>query len=108
MKSIVVSLVVAAGLMVGGSAMAGGLPAVAAGCKACHSVDSDKKVVGPGWVAVGKKYAGDAKGADKIAANIMAGGKFGWNFGAMPPKGGNGKLTDADAKELGAYIAGLK
>lgn len=107
MKSIVVSLVVAAGLMVAGSAMAGA-PAAAAGCKACHSVDSDKKVVGPGWVAVGKKYAGDAKGAETIAKNITSGGKFGWNFGAMPPKGGNAKLTDADIKEIAGYIAGLK
>lgn len=88
--------------------MAADAPATAKGCKACHSIDSDKKVVGPGWVAVAKKYAGDAKGADKIAANILKGGKFDWKFGMMPPKGGNSKLTDADAKELGAYIAGLK
>ena len=108
MKSIVVSIAVAAGLMIAGSAMAGELPAVAKGCKACHNVDSDKKLVGPGWVAVSKKYAGDAKGAETVAAHILAGGKFGWNFGMMPPKGGNAKLTDADAKELATYIVGLK
>ncbi|MDD5613121.1 MAG: c-type cytochrome [Gallionella sp.] len=107
MKSIVVSIAVAAGLMVAGSAMAGE-PAIAKGCKACHNTASEAKLVGPSWVAVGKKYAGDKDGANKIAANIMAGGKFGWNFGQMPAKGGNGKLTEADAKELGAYIAGLK
>ena len=107
MKSIVVSIAVAAGLMVAGSAMAAE-PAIAKGCHACHHTDSDKKLVGPGWVAVSKKYAGDAKGAETVAAHILAGGKFGWNFGMMPPKGGNSKLTEADAKELGAYIVGLK
>lgn len=107
MKSIVVSIAVAAGLMVAGSAMAAE-PATAKGCKACHNTASEAKLVGPGWVAVGKKYAGDAKGADTIAEHITKGGKFGWNFGQMPAKGGNAKLTDADIKELAHYIAGLK
>ncbi|GEM_PF-949582 len=107
MKSILVSMVVA-GLMVAGSAMAGGLPASANGCKACHNVDSDKKKVGPGWVAVGQKYAGKADAAKTIAANITAGGKFDWKFGSMPPKGGNAKLSDADINEIAAHIAGLK
>ena len=83
-------------------------PASVNGCKACHNIDSDKKKVGPGWVAVAHKYAGDAKGAETVAAHIMAGGKFDWKFGMMPPKGGNSKLTDADAKELATYILGLK
>jgi len=108
MKSIVVSIAVVAGLMIAGSAMANDLPKTAAGCKACHNVDSDKKKVGPGWVAVAHKYAGDAKGAETVAANILKGGKFDWKFGMMPPKGGNSKLTEADAKELAAYIVGLK
>ncbi len=107
MKSILVSMVVA-GLMVAGSAMAGGLPASANGCKACHNVDSDKKKVGPGWVAVGQKYAGKADAAKTIAANITSGGKFDWKFGSMPPKGGNAKLSDADINEIAAHIAGLK
>ncbi len=107
MKSIVVSIAVAAGLMIAGSAMAAE-PATAKACGACHNTATDVKKVGPGWVAVAKKYAGDKDGANKIAANIMKGGKFDWGFGQMPAKGGNSKLTDADAKELGTYIAGLK
>ncbi len=107
MKSIIVSLAVAAGLMVAGSAMAGA-PAAANGCKACHSIDSEKKVVGPGWVAVGKKYAGDKDAVKTISAHITSGGKFDWKFGQMPAKGGNAKLTDADIKEIATYIAGLK
>jgi cytochrome c551/c552 len=47
MKSIVVSMTVAAGLMIAGSAMAADMPDVAKknNCTACHAID--KKVVGP-------------------------------------------------------------
>lgn len=93
--------------MVAGSAIAGE-PATAKVCGACHNTATDVKKVGPGWVAVAKKYAGDKDGANKIAANITKGGAFGWKMGNMPAKGGNAKLTDEQAHELGAYIAGLK
>lgn len=56
MKSIVVSIAVAAGLMVAGSAMAGDFSTGA--CKACHAVGKD--TVGPDWKTVADKY-GDAK-----------------------------------------------
>lgn len=56
MKSIIVSMCVAAGLMVAGSAMAGSFNTGA--CKACHAVGHDS--VGPDWKVVAEKY-GDAK-----------------------------------------------
>ena len=56
MKSIIVSMFVAAGLMVAGSAMAGGFSTGA--CKACHAVGKD--TVGPDWKVIADKY-GDAK-----------------------------------------------
>ena len=56
MKSIIVSMFVAAGLMVAGSAMAGDFNT--GPCKACHAVGKD--VVGPDWKTVAAKY-GDAK-----------------------------------------------
>jgi cytochrome c len=105
MKSIVVSIAVAAGLMIAGSAMAVDMPAVGkAKCGACHAID--KKVVGPAWNDVAKKYAGDKDAASKIAANVTKGGEFGWKFGKMPPKGMG--ASDADIKELSTFIAGLK
>ena len=67
MKSIVVSVFVAAGLMVAGSAMAGSFNTGA--CKACHAVGHD--VVGPDWKVVAEKY-GDAK---TLAAVFKAGFK---------------------------------
>lgn len=74
-------------------------------CLACHKIDS--KVVGPAWKDVAAKYKGDAKAASKIAANIKAGGSFGWKFGVMPPRGGS-KLSDADVESLAKFIASLK
>ncbi len=56
MKSIIVSMFVAAGLMVAGSATAGAFSTGA--CKACHQVGKD--AVGPDWAVVAKAY-GDEK-----------------------------------------------
>ena len=58
MKSIIGSMVAVAGLMVAGSVMAEEMPALAKklNCTACHAID--KKVVGPAWRDVAKKYTG--------------------------------------------------
>jgi cytochrome c len=105
MKSIIASIAVAAGLMIAGSAMAVDMPANGkAKCGACHAVD--KKVVGPAWADVAKKYAGDKDAESKIAASITHGGAFGWKMGNMPPKGMG--ASDADIKDLAKFIAGLK
>ena len=105
MKQIFINMTVAAALMVAGSAMATDMPAVGkAKCGACHAID--KKVVGPAWNDVAKKYKGDANAASKIAANITKGGEFGWKMGKMMPKGMG--ATDAEIKSLSEFIAGLK
>lgn len=105
MKSIVLCLIATAGLMVAGAASAVDMPAEGkAKCASCHSID--KKIVGPAWLDVAKKYKGDKKAADTIAANITKGGAFGWKMGMMPPKGLG--ATDAEIKKLSAFIAGLK
>ena len=58
MKSIIVSLIAAGGLMVAGSTFAIDMPPLAKknGCVACHAIDH--KVVGPAWMDVAKKYKG--------------------------------------------------
>jgi len=92
-------MIAAAGLMVAGSAMATDMPAVAKknNCTACHSVD--KKVVGPAWKDVAAK-ADQARMAD----SITKGSKGKWGSMPMPPQ----KVSDADLKEITAFIAGLK
>jgi len=89
----------------GGSATAVEIPKDAKGCMTCHAID--KKVVGPAWQEVAKKYSGDKKAVDTLATHIAAGGKFGWNMGGMPAKGGNMKLTDDQIKEIAKFIVEL-
>ena len=105
MKKLLVTIVAPVGFMMAGSALATEMPAAAkAKCGACHTIDA--KLVGPAWKDVAKKYKGDAKAASKIAANITAGGSFGWNLGKMPARGLG--ASDADIKSLAKFIAGLK
>ena len=71
-------------------------------CLACHAVD--KKLVGPAYQEVAKKYAG--KSADELAKSIKAGGSGKWGPVPMPAQTA---LSDADAKTLAAWIlAGAK
>jgi len=103
MKSIMVSMV-AAGLMVAGSAMAADMPDLAkkSACTACHAID--KKVVGPAWMDVSKKYKGDAGAAAHLDTVISKGGKGVWGPSPMPAMG---KVSDADRKTLIDFILGL-
>lgn len=66
-------------------------------CMACHAVD--KKVVGPAYQDVAKKYAG--KSADELAKSIKAGGSGKWGPVPMPAQTA---LSDADAKTLAAWV----
>ena len=68
-------------------------------CMACHAVD--KKLVGPAYQDVAKKYAG--KSVDELAKSIKAGGSGKWGPVPMPAQAA---LSDADAKTLAAWILG--
>ena len=104
MKSIIISMIAAAGLVVAGSALAVDLPAVGkAKCGACHAVD--KKVVGPKYMDVSLKYKGDKDAVSKIIAHATKGGSFGWKLGVMPPRGLG--ATDAEIKTMAEFIVGL-
>ena len=61
-------LIMAAMTTLAAPAMADEALAKAKNCMACHAVD--KKLVGPAYKDVAKKYAGDAKAADKLAEKI--------------------------------------
>lgn len=104
MKSIIVSMVAAAGLMVAGGVLAADMPESAKknGCTACHALD--KKIVGPSFNDVAKKYKGDAGAVAHLTTKISKGGSGVW--GAMPMPA-SPKLNDADKKELIDFILGL-
>jgi cytochrome c len=73
------------------------------GCLACHSLD--KKMVGPAWKEVGRKYAGDATAAEQLAVKVKKGSKGVWGPIPMPP---NATVKDADVKALVAFVLALK
>ena len=73
-------------------------------CLACHAVD--KKIVGPSYQDVAKKYAGQADAEATLDKSIKAGGSGKWGPIPMPAQP---QLSDADAKVLAAWIlAGAK
>ena len=102
MKSIIISSLVAAGLLASAPAFANKDLATKSGCMACHQVE--KKVVGPAYAEVAKKY----KPADeaKLVAKVKAGGSGVWGAIPMPP---NAAVKDEDVKTLVKWIlAGAK
>jgi cytochrome c len=97
----------AALLFIGAAAVAG-LPAHANlvlaqknACTACHAVD--KKIVGPSYQDVAKKYAGQKDAASALAASIRAGGAGKWGPVPMPAQPA---LSDADVQTLATWILG--
>ncbi|MTD33095.1 c-type cytochrome [Paludibacterium denitrificans] len=72
-------------------------------CLSCHSVD--KKVVGPAYKDVAKKYKGRAGAEAKLVAKVKAGGSGVWGPVPMPP---NTQVKDADVKTLVKWILSLK
>jgi len=75
--------------------------AKAKGCTACHDVA--KKIVGPAYGEVAKKYKADANGAATMAASIVKGSQGKWGPVPMPPN----KVTEDEAKKLAAWILTL-
>jgi cytochrome c len=73
-------------------------------CTACHNVN--KKLVGPAYLDVAKKYAGQKDAADILAKSIKAGGSGKWGPVPMPSQP---SVSDADATTLATWIlAGAK
>ena len=72
-------------------------------CMSCHGVD--KKIVGPAFKEVAKKYAGDKTAHDKLVAKVKAGGKGVWGEVPMPP---NPNLKPEDANKIIDWVLSLK
>lgn len=66
-------------------------------CTSCHGID--RKIVGPAFTDVAKKYPGQT---DYLAQKIQSGGAGVWGPIPMPAQ----KLTAAEAKTIAAWIAG--
>ena len=70
-------------------------------CTACHAVD--KKLVGPSYQDVAKKYAGHKDAAATLAASIRQGGTGKWGPVPMPAQPA---LSDADLNTLAVWVLG--
>jgi cytochrome c len=68
-------------------------------CIACHQMD--KKVVGPAYNDVAKKYKGQKDIAVKLAEKVKKGGQGAWGPVPMPP---NPQVPDADIKKMVDFI----
>jgi len=101
MKSVIVSMIAAAGLMIAGSAMAddGAALLKKGNCMGCHKMEG--KLVGPGFADVAKKYKGDAGAAAKLEAKVAKGGAGVW--GTMPMPAMN-NVKPEDIKAMVAFV----
>jgi cytochrome c len=68
-------------------------------CMSCHA--ADKKLVGPAYQEVAKKYGDQKDAVANLAKSIKAGGAGKWGPVPMPAQPA---LSDADAKTLAAWI----
>lgn len=68
-------------------------------CLGCHAID--KKIVGPSFQSVAKKYANDPGATVFLKNKILKGGSGSWGVVPMPA---NAKLNDADVSLLASWI----
>ena len=71
-------------------------------CMACHAVD--RKLVGPSYQDVAKKYAGQKDAEAKLAEKVIKGGKGAWGPVPMPPNA----VKPDEAAKLVKWILSLK
>lgn len=105
MKSVIVSMIAAAGLMVAGSAFAaddGAALIKKNNCMGCHKMEG--KLVGPGFSDVANKYKGDASAEAKLEAKIAKGGAGVWGTMPMPAMS---NVKAEDRKTIVTYILSL-
>jgi cytochrome c len=101
-KRTVLAIALTAGLFAAPVAQADLAMAKKYNCTACHQVD--KKVVGPAYKDVAKKYKGQPDAAAKLAEKVKKGGSGVWGPVPMPP---NAAVPDGDIKKLVDWILSL-
>jgi len=72
-------------------------------CMACHAID--KKIVGPAYKDVAKKYAGQKDAEDKLTQKVLKGGSGVWGPVPMPA---NSQVTEAEARTLVKWVLSQK
>lgn len=72
-------------------------------CTTCHAID--KKVIGPAYKDVAKKYEDNQATEDTLISKVKHGGSGNWGNIAMTP---HPNLSDDDARVMIKYILSLK
>ena len=104
MKSVFISAAAIAVLAFSVNSNAADMPAATKtyNCMGCHSIE--KKVVGPAWNDVAKKYKGDAGARATLIVKMMKGGKGVWGPMPMPA---SPKMTEQESAVLVDFVLGL-
>lgn len=74
----------------------------ASGCTTCHAID--KKITGPAYIDVAKKYETTDAIKDSLVNKIIKGGVGNWGTIPMPP---NTAVTEPDVRLMVDYILSL-
>src|SRR6185369_5448584 len=72
-------------------------------CLTCHTVD--RKLVGPAYKDVAKKYAGDKEAFAKLVKKVREGGQGVWGPVPMPP---NPSVSEKEAEVLVKWVLSQK
>ena len=72
-------------------------------CTTCHAID--RKIIGPAYTDVAKKYEDNQANVDTLISKIKHGGSGNWGQIAMTP---HPNLSDDDARIMVKYILSLK
>ena len=70
------------------------------GCMACHA--KDKKLVGPAFQEIAKKYKGNSAASAQLVKKVSDGGSGVWGPIPMPPH--KGKVAEPDLKVMVDHI----
>jgi cytochrome c len=73
-------------------------------CTACHAID--KRVVGPAWIDVSRKYKGDPGAEARLIVKVSNGGAGVWGAMPMPANDASGE-KQGQIRELVRFILGL-
>lgn len=100
-KMTIRSLLILASLVASAHASASQALATEKNCMSCHAVE--RKLVGPGFKEVAKKYADKPDAVAVLAKKIRAGGVGVWGPVPMPA---NNQVNEAEATKLAQWILG--
>ena len=105
MKKLLMStaVTIALGLTAGAHAQDAAKLAQEKACLACHQID--KKLVGPGYKEIAKKYTGNKTAEATLIKKVREGGTGVWGQIPMPPNTG---VNDKEAQILVKWILSQK